>query len=336
MADQIYHHVERVNDGRSSLLIVGYAHATRNLANIANMPYKSVVWHLMNSMGNENLYSIFPHSVRMNNWGKTDGRLCLGLFDNAFELFGRRQFAFPLKDSPFGAERFDADLDSPTLKSYQDVFDAYLYLGKLDYELRSPLIAGFYSDGFAEEVDRRYDGWLQRYGMQEINEKNLQSLMLSGRINGRFYNLLGPINAWQLGDSWKDTHILRAFNNLVDNPQQPEKDLTVVFDFLNQAHRMDSLAFVYSAELISNKLRDLTFKAHLYSLFKNHVIKDVLIEPQDNFLDNAKTNILKVKYSIVLDSKGTIQDEVELEYNVFSGKWEFKDFDWILRIEGKL
>ena len=87
--------------------------------------------------------------------GQVSGRLALGLFDTAFAAMGNKPLAFPLDHGPFGNQLFDADPERLTTDPYSKGYQAYLYLGPLEDELFSPLIPGFYTDEFVQELDRR-------------------------------------------------------------------------------------------------------------------------------------------------------------------------------------
>jgi hypothetical protein len=143
-------------DKRNAFFIVGCGHTMLNFKYFEGSPVTSAGWYLRNDLGPDKVYAIFQHGCVMTNWGRVDGRLCLGLFESAFARLGNKPMAFTLEDGPFGVQSFDACPDRPVNSTYRDGYNAYLYLGPLETEIFSPLIAGFYSDQFVKELDRRY------------------------------------------------------------------------------------------------------------------------------------------------------------------------------------
>lgn len=170
MADNILRDLEsHSRDGRNALFIVGVGHAMLDMEYFEEAPMMSAGWHLRRELGADEVYAIFPHMPVQTNTGRVDGRLCMGLFDSAFEALGKRPVAFGLDVGPFGEEIFDAMPDMPTADAYRDGYSAYLYLGPLEDEIFSPLIGGFYTDEVVREADRRHrllfgKGWAESYG----------------------------------------------------------------------------------------------------------------------------------------------------------------------------
>jgi hypothetical protein len=344
MANQIVKYLSNSDDQRNSLLIVGYFHAVKNISNIAEIPHKSVAWHLCQKIGINNVYSIFPHNLKGNGFGIQDGRLCQGLFDDAFLRSGLNSLIFPLKNSPFGKERFDAMLNYfNTLSNYEDAFDAYLYLSPLEQELWSPMIPGFYGNGFSKEVEKRYKqmgiDWKSRYAYPECNEHFLQSWILEGRTNGKFYHQLGPVNAWHYGDGWKDSVTFHAYQKTLKNPSILKEDLKVVFDYLNSARKIDSIDFIHRGRIISNMLSDkylntnkqsnIKLCASLYTHFNKLAIRDfsVIIDFQTKV--EPEKHHIPIKCKIIFTDGTEYNKEANLHFNYFAEKWEFDDYYWL-------
>jgi len=115
-----------------------------------------------------------------------------------------------LGTGPFGKEPYDANPKKPVRSSYRDGFDAYLYLGPLETEIYSPLIDGFYTDEFVEEVERRYrlmrgKGWAEMSGRKKLDGESATNWMKSVWGKPREWrNEMGPVDAWKYGDNWEE------------------------------------------------------------------------------------------------------------------------------------
>ena len=127
----------------------------------------------------------------------------LGLFESAFAALTNRPMAFPLDRGPFGELPFDASMDFVTSGSYRSGFDAFLYLGPLEDEIMSPLVPGFYTDDYAQEVDRRCR-LMNGKGLPKVDGASLVQLRSQwwGQPR-REWQALGPLNAWHYGSDWE-------------------------------------------------------------------------------------------------------------------------------------
>jgi len=204
MADQVDRDQrEHASDPRHALFIVGYGHAMLDLTEPGGEPMRSAGWYLRQRQGESNVFAVFPHGPVMTNSGRVGGRLARGLFDSAFAALGNRPLAFPLDHGPFGEEWFDADPERLTADPYRRGYQAYLYLGPLEQERFSPLIPGFYTDDFVQELDRRCRvtfgrGIREQCGLAEITAAAFEKWM--GADWGqprRAWRQLGPIDAWR-------------------------------------------------------------------------------------------------------------------------------------------
>jgi hypothetical protein len=200
-------------DPRHALFVVGVGHALLDMSYFDGTPVASAGWHLREKLGRASVLAIFPHMPVQTNWGRVDGRLCLGLFDSAFRGRGGKPVAFALRDGPFGREPFDAFPDRPVTSTFADGYDAYLYLGPLEGEVFSPLIDGFYTDEFVKELDRRYrmesnQSLVQGCGLPRLDAESFVAWM--SRTWGRPREAwsernLGPLDAWRHGGrSWRN------------------------------------------------------------------------------------------------------------------------------------
>jgi len=225
MAENIISYIkEHPQEKRHSLFIVGVGHSMLNFKYAEGTSVKKAGWYLGEKLGRENIYSIFPHMPVQTNMGQVSGRLCLGLFDSAFTELGNKPVAFDIFTGPFGSQPFDAMPDDPVFGTYKDGYNAYLYLGPLEYEIFSPIIAGFYTDEFVKEMDRRNmlmygKSWSDIYH-KELNIENAIKWMSGSWGKPRDWRyLLGPINAWHSGDDWKANVQLEKYKDALANPE---------------------------------------------------------------------------------------------------------------------
>ena len=215
MAENIFKDLnEHPQEKRNALFIVGVGHAAMDFEYFEGAPVMTTGWYLREKIGRNNIYTIFPHRCVQTNMGRVNGRLCMGLFDSAFAAMDNKPMAFSLDNSPFGKESYDADPDRPVSNTYKDGFNAYLYLGPLETEIFSPLIAGFYTDEFVKEIERRHlllyrKEWSEAYRQKETNAKVFIKWMRNtwGKPRREWQShTLGPIDAWHRGGkTWKET-----------------------------------------------------------------------------------------------------------------------------------
>jgi hypothetical protein len=104
------------------------------------------------------VFSIFQHCPRIANDGTISGLIRNGLFDSIFARFGNKPVAFKLKGNPFGKEPFDA-LNEITYNnetgSFENNYDAYLFLGPLASEQGEYLLYDIFTDDYVKELNRR-------------------------------------------------------------------------------------------------------------------------------------------------------------------------------------
>jgi hypothetical protein len=195
------------NDKRNGFFIVGMMHAMEELNINEGTQRPSAGWHLKQVLG-EQLFTVFQHAPVMTNKGVTSGRLALGLIDSAFAKLGHRPIAFTLEEGPFGKLPFDGMPDADVYGTFNDGYDAYIYLIPLEDEILSPLIEGFYCDEFMPEIDRRYR--LMNDGKPLFSDIDLPTPERVIKMRAAFWGQprtwiqnLGPENAWHYGDDWR-------------------------------------------------------------------------------------------------------------------------------------
>jgi hypothetical protein len=219
-------------DPRHALFVVGYGHAMRNLTSPGGEPMKSAGWHLRETLGEADVFAVFPHGPVVTNNGEVSGRLALGLFETAFAALGNKPVAFPLDHGLFGEQVFDAAPERLTADPYRKGYQAYLYLGPLDDEVFSPLIPGFYSDEFVRELDRRArlmdgKGLVEAGIVSRLDGPSFAAWMGTswGQPRGWTTARLGPLDAWQYGSHWED-----AMRKRVPAPQATTGKVIELYD----------------------------------------------------------------------------------------------------------
>ena len=243
MADNIIRDIEdNPREKRNRLFLVGVTHAASGFEySIGDYPLKTAGWYLNNTLGVDQVYAIMQHRCVMTNNGRVEGRVCLGLFDSAFEALGNRPVAFPLGSGPFGEQLYDGQPDEPVSSKYSDGFDGYLYLGPLETERFSSLIGGFYTDEFVEELERRYrmmygKGWAESNNREESSGENFVNWMSVGWGQLRKWrDELGPIDAWKHGDNWESEVRKQKHEYAFEHPEVIADAAKQLFDAIRNA-----------------------------------------------------------------------------------------------------
>jgi hypothetical protein len=326
------------DDRRHALFVVGFAHAAENLGLAADRTKPAVQtagWHLRQSLGDE-VYSIIQHGPVMTNMGQVLGRRCLGLFDSAFAARGNAPVAFPLSDSPFGAQRFDADPEMVTasLSTYQDAFDGYVYLGPLEDESFSSLIPGFYTDEFAIELDRRYrlmygKGLADGLHLPTADGKNFAAWMSKswGRPQ-EWRTMLGPIDAWQDGDEWERVRREQRHRTVLEHPEVIKTAALELFDAIRNAD-CSSPQSVWSIDYRAH---------HHFDVWVEWVCQHFSANPIDLVeLGDVAANeqgLPCIRYKITLRDGSFIEEVLPFEYQPLSDSWlATEGLDWHLQAD---
>lgn len=164
MADIITHHMESSADPRSCLFIVGCGHAYKSAVPGSHSTPRglpeapSAAAQLAARLGGDKVFCITQHSISMDNSGTHLAQVRGGAFDEAFAANGNRPVGFALKDSPFGAEPFDAQYEMKydfRTGTYADNFDGYLFLHPIDNEPQNTPLLEIFTPEFISEMKRR-------------------------------------------------------------------------------------------------------------------------------------------------------------------------------------
>jgi hypothetical protein len=341
MAENILRDIrEHPDEKRNALLVVGVAHTGLNLNYFEGSPLKMAGWHLREELGADNVYAIFQHRCRMTNMGRVTGRLCLGLFDSAFAAIGNKAIAFPLDVGPFGNESFDAFPDLPAMaSSYRDGYNAYLYLGPLETEMFSPLIAGFYTDEFVKELDRRMrvmkgKGLAEAGIVPKADAKSFIGWMSNSWGKPREWrSTLGPTNAWHYGDKWEEEIREAKHKHALEHSDVIRK---VAKDFFEEIRTANYERYnnewqnfpLWQGDRYQVRRDGPGWVRWICNTFKVDPIRSV--ELGKVFKDKA--NRPAIPYTLTLKDGRTLEGDLPFEYEPRSQYWEgIQGVDWHLQ-----
>ena len=344
MAENILRDIEaHPQDKRNVLFIVGAGHTMLDLKGMTNKPVKSAGWCLREKLGRENVYAFFPHTARMTNMGRVDGRLCLGLFESAFAALKNKPVAFPLTEGPFGEQRFDAFPDRPVSNTYGDGYDAYLYLGPLEGEIFSPLIPGFYTDEFVKELDRRYRIMFRKALVQGCRLKRLNAESFIGWMSNSWgqprrrwkKESLGPLNAWSYGDDWEKVISAEKQRSAM---KEPEVIRDAARDLFESIRRIDYDKYGYANwrecpfEYRTLKWYD-QLVVWICTTFKSNPIKQVKL---GKVFENGRGSPT-VPYKLTLRDGRILSGDLPFYYSARPDRWiGERGIDWHLKYPGDL
>ncbi len=354
MADNILQDIrQHPAETRHRLFIVGVGHTGLDLEYVQDCPVMTAGWHLREALGSDHVWAIFQHRAVQTNMGEVRGRLCFGLFDSAFAAVGNRPMAFPLASCPFGKEPYDGDPDNPVNSTYADGFNAYLYLGPLETEIFSPLIAGFYSDTFVQELDRRFrmmngKSWAQVYRQEKMTPETFIAWMGNswGKPRRKWWpTVLGPLDAWHRGGrDWKGPLAEEKLAHVMERPEEVVQAARQLFESIRDA---DYDAFLSDDKSWNGFPTVGCYMAHhwhdqlvqwICKTFKANPI--VSIEIGNVFLGDeeiiGKRGWPTVPYKLTLKDGTMLQGQLAFEYDfgASGGHWHgMEGIDWHLQPE---
>lgn len=320
---------EHRGDKRNTLFIVGVGHTALNLEYFKDAPVMTAGWYLREKQGPENIYAIIQHRCVQTNMGRADGRLCMGLFESAFAAVGNKPVIFPLDIGPFGKEPYDADPDRPVSSSYRDGFNVYLYLGPLETEIFSPLIAGFYTDDFVKEIEHRFKlmygkGWAEAYRQDKSNAESFISWMGNSWGKPRRswqVDFLGPMDVWHRGvKDWKQAIEEQKIEQVAEQPEIIAKVAKDFFDKLCLDPPVVGPYQTYTNYPMHRKWIKETFS-------KNPVVS---VELGEVFSDKSKRPA--VPYKITLKDGTILKGVLPFQYDAVNKNWYgVEGIDWHLQ-----
>ncbi|MFA6482973.1 MAG: hypothetical protein WCW62_10370 [Bacteroidales bacterium] len=192
MANTIREYLNLSRDKRNALFIVGTAHICKTLSSTGSILSKGM---------RSDVYTIFTHGPRCDNFRNIPERIRHGMFDYAFYLLGDRPIGFELKDSPFGKEPFDG-LFFDGSGTYQDNYDAYLFFGSLDNEPNGEFLFDIFNESFIQETNRILgfsgtnikDNW----GLTEVSKKGIMEKFLKDYPDKKWGDSIKPLQDGKL------------------------------------------------------------------------------------------------------------------------------------------
>lgn len=184
MADMVERTVRSSTDMRSNLFIVGYTHAYKSSVPGLQGSVLTAGAQLSERFSGSEVFTIFQHSPRISNIGGNGGLIRDGIFDRVFAETGNVQVGFPLPESPFGAEPFDASLEiiyDSRAGSFADNFDGYVFFGPLAEEEGDYYLYDIFEEEFVREIKRRIaymglDGWYGGLKPDELTPERMIEL----------------------------------------------------------------------------------------------------------------------------------------------------------------
>lgn len=338
MADNILQdRLGHEQDQRNGLFLVGVGHTALDSHYYGAVPDRTAGWHLAQALGREQVFAVMQHRCVMSNHGRVDGRVCLGLFESAFAEVDNRAMAFALKDSPFGRHRYDADPDRDIHNRYADGFDGYLYLGPLETEIFSPLIEGFYTDAFVEELERRYrimygKSWSQAYHQAKADaERFVQWMSRSWGQPRTWTDQLGPLNAWHYGDQWKTLVAEAETQEIFASPGQVTDAARRLFRAVQEANYRRHAS---GADWRCFLPQDVDYQ--VYTNFPAWVkwvcatfSKDPIQEVKLGDVIKGEDGLPVIDYTVTLASARVLKGTLVFEYLPREGRWMGKrGIDW--------
>lgn len=195
MANVIASTIRNSPDTRNNIFLVGCSHAYKsNQHGIASAaagkaPELTAGAQLAQTLGDDNVFTIFQHVLPGNNDGGNKSAIRGGIFDKAFELNGNKPIGFKLADSPFGEEPFDGIYEikyKTATGRYQENFDGYLFLAPLSNEPKAVPLIEIFTDEFIAEMQRRasvfgidhwHHYWFGRKASELTKEYIIETLM---------------------------------------------------------------------------------------------------------------------------------------------------------------
>lgn len=188
MAGAIAEYLLAGKDGRNTLFIVGTGHVCKSLNSAGRI--------LTDTLSKDEVYTIFTHSPRGDNWIKIPERLRMDIFDQAFHRCGNQPLAFKLAESPFGKEPFDG-LYYDGWGNYQQNYDGYIFFGSLDDEPNGEILFDIFDDAYIKETERLYKllgrDLKREWNVDELNSESIKKFLLRDYTEKKWENTLSPL-----------------------------------------------------------------------------------------------------------------------------------------------
>jgi hypothetical protein len=341
MADNVLRDLRAGAAGRRhALFIVGHAHVKLNFKYGDGKTSTSDAGSLLRQqLGAESVFAFFPHKPAMTNSGTVQGRLALGLFDSAFAAIGNRPVAFPLSRGPFGELPYDAEPDNPlAIGTYADAYSAYLCLGPLEEEIFSPLIPAFYTEEHVKEIDRRSrlmygQSWQELSGAPAASAENVVAWMQATWGQPQPWTTrLGPMNAWTMGDGWKEIVRREKQQQAEAHPETMATAARELFDAIQRAAVQPNyrLRLETSIDYTAERWRDLWAQWVHVNLGANPIVRVEL--GQATIRDTSAGRLPAIPYTLTRKDGSTLQGTMPMLYDPLTDKWGgYTGLDWHLK-----
>jgi hypothetical protein len=341
MADNILSDLRGGSAGqRHALFIVGHAHVKLNFKYGDGKTFTSDAGSLLRrQLGAESVFAFFPHKPAMTNAGTVHGRLALGLFDSAFAAIGHRPVAFPLSKGPFGEQPYDAEPDNSTaIGTYADAYSAYLCLGPLEKEIFSPLIPAFYTEEHVKEIDRRSrlmygQSWQELSGAPAANVENVVAWMRATWGQPQpWTKTLGPMNAWTLGDGWKEIVRREKQQQAETHPETLAAAARALFDAIQQAAVQPNyrLRLNNGIDYTAERWRDLWAEWIHANLGANPIVRVDL--GRAAMRDTSAGRLPAIPYTLTRKDGSTLEGTMPMVYDPLAERWGgYTGLDWHLK-----
>jgi len=213
---------------------------------------------------------------------------------------------------------------------YRDGYSAYLFLGSLEYEIFSPLIAGFYTDEFVKEIERRYllvfgKSWSETYN-REPNAESFIAWMTSWGRPRKWRRFLGPMNAWQYGDDWERLIQEKQHKFALNQPEEIVKSAEKLFDAIRNAD-YDKPYMVRQLDYTAARWAD-EWAEWICKTFRDNPVMSV--ELGEVF--RGENSLPTVPYKLTLKDGKLLEGNLPFRYEPLSEHWQPRvGLDWHLR-----
>jgi len=214
MYKTITYEMDDFRNDKKGIFLTNTRHAYKKIKNKKNEFYWNTgtffyQWHPHKT------YSVRFHNVQLFLEKKETinflwNRIAGGIWDSAFEVFGNKPVAIPLKDNVFGKENYVGNhmLNAAPNQTMYDAYDATIFLGPLETMHKTAIVDIIYTEEFKKELERRYPilysenqikKQFEEYGVNTLNELFDKSFVSEPQKLLPQAKFIGPIDAWKVG-----------------------------------------------------------------------------------------------------------------------------------------
>ena len=204
--------LDNFENGKKGVFLTNTRHAYKGIKNRKNELYWNTgtffhQWHPGKT------YSVRFHNVQLflqkNKtttilWDRIGG----GIWDSAFEDFGNKPIAIPLKENVFGNENYVGNhmLNVAPNQTLYDAYDALIFLGPLEKMHKTAKVDFIYTNEFKKELERRYyflfskeqlNKQFEEYKVTTVEELIDKTFVAEPKKTLPQIKLIGPVEAWK-------------------------------------------------------------------------------------------------------------------------------------------